>query len=162
MDSLTQGIVEAIGFDYVLESISSKDVRGISKTEAVLLGIPAVVITAGDSGRLDEKMVEKMVTGMTNALIYLKMIDGSVNLRKDYRVGYEIVKIKARSGGLFYQKVPVGTVVQKGQLIGEIISMDGKAVEKVYSVEAGLLFESCSNPAVNSGETLGEIALLKS
>jgi uncharacterized protein len=161
MDSITQGISEAIGYDYVLESFSTKDVRGISKTEAVLAGITTVVITAGDSGRLDEKMVEKMVLGITNALKYLKMIEGPVTLRKNYRVGYEIVKIKAQSGGLFYQRVPVGTIVQKGQEIGEIVAVDGTTVEKVNAVDSGLLFESCCNPAVNSGETLGEIALLR-
>jgi predicted deacylase len=160
-DGITTGITEAIGYDYVLESSLAKDVRGISKTEAVLAGITTVVMSAGEAGRLEEKMVEKIVTGIMNALKYLKMIEGAVTLRKDYRVGYEIVKIKAKAGGLFYQRVPVGTVVHKGQELGEIISMGGETLEKVQAVDSGLLFESCSNPAVNSGETLGEIALLR-
>ncbi len=160
-DSITTGVAEAIGYDYMLESVLEKDVRGISKTEAVLAGITTVIISAGEAGRLEEKMVEKIVAGIMNALKYLKMIEGSVTLRKDYRVGYEIVKIKAKAGGLFYQRVPVGTVVQKGQELGEIVSMAGETLEKVLAIDSGLLFESCSNPAVNSGETLGEIALLR-
>jgi uncharacterized protein len=160
-DAITTGVIEAIGYDYVLESSSDKDVRGISKTEAVLAGVTSVVISAGEAGRLEEKWVEKIVEGIMNALKYLKMIEGSVTPRKDYRVAHGIAKIKATNGGLFYQRVPVGSIVQKGQEIGEILSMDGKSLEKVKAVDSGLLFESCSNPAVNSGETLGEIALLR-
>lgn len=159
VDSETIGVTEAIGYDYVIETQSA---RGFSITEAALAGIPSLALSTGDSGRLDEKLVEKMVTGLMNALRYLKMIEGTVMLRKSYILGYNVVKIKSKTGGLFYQKVPVGSIVQKGQKIGEIISIDGQILENVHATEAGLLFESCCNPAVNTGETLGEIALLRS
>jgi hypothetical protein len=48
--------------------------------------------------------------------------------------------------------------LQKGQKIGEVISIDGKNAEEVLAVGSGLLIESFCNPAVNTGETLGEVA----
>ena len=159
IDSEVIGLAEAIGYDHVIET---QNARGYSITEATLAGVASLALSIGDSGRLDEKLVEKMVTGLMNAMKFLKMIEGAVGLRKNYLSGYNVTKIKSKTGGLFYQKVPVGTIVQKGQKIGEIISTDGQILENVHAVEAGLLFESCCNPAVNSGETLGEIALLRS
>jgi predicted deacylase len=159
VDPAVLGIAEAIGFDTIIEV---QNARGYSITEAGLAGITSFAVSAGDSGRLEEKFVEELVAGLMNSLRHLKMIEGAVELRKNYRLGYEVVKIKSRTGGLFYQRVPVGTIVQKGQKIGEIISMDGRILESVHAVESGLLFESFCNPAVNTGETLGEIALLRS
>lgn len=159
IDSEIVGLAEAIAYDNIIETQNS---RGFSITEAALAGVISLAMSTGDSGRLDERLVEKMVTGLLNALKYLKMIEGTVIPHKSYLLGHDVVKIKAKTGGLFYQKVPVGTVVQKGQKIGEILSMDGEILESVHAIEAGLLFESCCNPAVNTGETLGEIALLKS
>ena len=114
IDAVTIGLAEAVGYDYVIESTSWQNERGRSKTEAALVGVASVVIEAGDSGKLDEKLVEKTLTGVMNAMKYLKMIEGTVTLRKDYRVVYDMVKVKAKSGGLFYQKVPVGSIGTKG------------------------------------------------
>jgi uncharacterized protein len=160
IDKTSFEMAEAVGFDYVIESTSPQNEGGRSRTEAGLVGIPSVVIEVGDSGRLEEKLVEKMFGGVMNVLKYLKMIEGVAILRKNYRVVYDMLKIKAKTGGLFYQKVPVGTIVQKGQKLGEVLSMDGN-VESVHAIESGLLIESFCNPAVNRGETLGEIALLR-
>jgi predicted deacylase len=161
IDSATLGLAEAIGYDYVIESTSWQNERGRSKSEAVLSGIASVVIEAGDQGKLDEKLVEKMVSGVMRALKHLKMIEGSVALKKDYRVVYDMVKVKAKTGGLFHQSVLVGSIVKKGDKLGEIVSIDGSRVENVLAVESGLLIESFCNPAVNTGETLAEVALLR-
>jgi uncharacterized protein len=158
-DPTALGIAEAIGFDTVIEV---QHAPGFSIAEAARTGITSLAASAGDSGRLEEKYVEHLVLGLTNALKYLRMLEGKAPIRGNYRRGYDIVKIKSKTGGLFYQRVPVGTIVQKGQKIGEIVSMDGKIAESVHASEEGLLFESCCNPAVNAGETLGEIVLLRS
>ena len=161
IDAATLSLAEAIGYDYIIESTAWQNERGRSKTEGGLVGVASVVVETGDQGKLDEKLVEKTISGVMNGLKSLKMIEGSVTPKKDYRVVYDMLKVKSKIGGLYYQKVPVGSIVQKGQKLGYVVSIDGKNVEDVLAIEPGLLIESFCNPAVHTGETLAEIALLR-
>jgi len=161
VDEESRMLAEIIGYDYIVEAeVSSLD-RGRSKTEASLIGIPAVIVETGDQGKYDGKLVDKAFTGISNVLKYLKMVEGKVEPKKNYKIVHEMVKIKAKIGGLFVQSVSVGNVVKKGDKLGQVISIDGSLVEDVMATESGLLIESFCNPAVNTGETLAEIAIFE-
>jgi predicted deacylase len=161
IDEVSRTMAELIGYDYIIESSIGTESRGRSKTEAALIGIPTVVVETGDQGKYDSELVQKAFQGVQNIMKYLKMIQGSVSPKKDCRTVYDMVKVRAKIGGLFIQSVAVGSLVRKGDKLGEIISIHGDSEEEVTANESGVLIESFCNPAVNTGEILAEIALLR-
>ncbi len=161
VDSSSRQLAEAVGYEYIIESPSAASDKGTTKTEASLQGIPTVVIETGDQGIIREELVEKAVSGIMNAMRFLKMIEGVPIMKRKFKQIYKMVPVRANIGGLFVQKIPAGAMVSKGDKIGEVLSLDGSKVQDVIASETGLIIESFCNPAVYSGDALCEIALIK-
>lgn len=158
VDKVSRTLAEVFGFDYIVETLAESS-RGASKTEASLARIPSILVEVGGSGQLDIQLLNRSVEGILNILKHLNMIKGNVIPRSDCKVIHGFKRIFSKSGGLFLQTVPTGSQVTEGQKIGEVISTDGSSAA-VEASATGLLVESFSNPAINTGEVLAEIALL--
>ncbi len=158
VDEASQAVAEVLGFEYVVKSVAAKS-RGVSRTEASLAGVPAVLVEIGGKGQITDRLIERGIEGLLNVMKYLKMLEGNATRRQDYRTIYRFVRIWAKSGGLFRQKIPTGSMVEEGSKIGEIVSLDG-ASSDVFANASGVLIEAFNNPAVFTGEVLAEIAVV--
>ncbi len=158
VDEASKALAEVIGLDYVVESPAVKS-RGVSRTEASLAGVPAVLVEIGGRGQLNDLLVERGVKALLNVMRYLKMLEGEVIKRTDYSKIHQFVLIMSKTGGLFRQKIPTGSLVKEGEKIGEIVSLNGVASD-VFANASGVLIEAFNNPVVFSGEVLAEIAVI--
>jgi predicted deacylase len=157
IDEISKTLAEVFGFDYIVELAASQS-QGGSTTETSRVGIPSVLVEVGGRGELSSDLVERGVSGVLNVMKHLKMIDGYAHPRKDCQIIHKFVRIMSKTGGLFKQIIPTGSIVKEGEKIGEIISMDGISLD-VLANASGLLVEAFNNPAVFSGEVLAEVAV---
>jgi predicted deacylase len=152
VDSMSFELAKLFGAPYIVQRTPSH--QGTLEYQAALKGIPGVVGEAGSLGILDEADVQVHVTGVTNIMRHLKMIDGETTHFNNLKVLRDGWKVRANHGGLFHPKVKPGDIVKKEQLLAEIMDLKGDIVEAVTSPKDGLILYTTLRHATNTGDPL--------
>ena len=128
----TMKLAESVGVELLWHYERPGSLAG----EAMRKGIPSVVLDyIGEDSRVTEEDVKFAVKCLNNIAIHLKMIDGKLDLPKHltYLLGRNVSdnQMYSRCGGFFSRNVEPGQRVNKGDLLGTIYDVFGKAIEKV-------------------------------
>jgi hypothetical protein len=84
---------------------------------------------------------------------YMGMLDGEPKLRK-LKVNPEQVRLQAKHGGIWRQKVDAGQRVEEGEVLGEVVDLFGETLQVVNSPFDGVANNSRTSHVVNTGDTL--------
>lgn len=110
-------LVKRFGDMVVLHSEGS---QGMLRREAVLAGIPAVTLEAGESLRIQEDVVTVGVEQISAFLINLGMMKKPFFWHASQPVFLSSRWIRANSGGIFISKIKAGDKIEAGELLGYI------------------------------------------
>jgi uncharacterized protein len=107
--------------------------RGTLSGVAEEKGIPTLVVEIGGGSFLDKPFIERGLQGAYNVLKYLKMWDGSPEIKVEQTVVKEMGVVHPHIGGVLYPEVgldQLGQIVPGGTVLGRIVSpFDWKELE---------------------------------
>lgn len=124
-------------------------------------GTPAAVIDMGIGMRYTSEFADQLTDGIFCLLAKMGMWTGETITPREPVYSdqdSDMTALVSKMAGFFVRKVECGQRVQKGDLLGEIISpLEGKVLAQIKSPRAGLLFTLREYPIVEIGSTLGRL-----
>ena len=124
-------------------------------------GTPAAVIDMGIGMRYTSEFAEQLTDGIFCLLAKMGMWTGATITPRQpvySDQASDMTTLVSKMAGFFVRKVECGQRVQKGDLLGQIISpLEGKVLAQIKAPCAGLLFTLREYPIVEIGSTLGRL-----
>ena len=126
--------------------------------------IPALVVETGTCLRINQANCEQILAGMVNllektgALALNKKSETKIKPPIIVRPG-QVAHINSRASGLFISSARLGSVVSKGEPLGQIVGpARGEVMEDVVATCAGMLFTLREHPLVYEGALMARVA----
>jgi len=138
VDEGSEMLAKAYGTEFIFER-KGRDVRPS-------IGKPRIIAEAGREGKLEEEFTNVHLTGLTNIMRKLRMIDGEPKLARKQVLVHGRYELFAHNAGLFYSKVKPGDTVSKGESISLIKNLEGQTVEDVRAANDGVVQLVMTNP----------------
>jgi predicted deacylase len=165
VDDISRKLAESTQLDWIIEGLCDLSIRGRIHVEACFNGIPSINIEVGNSGILEERYVQTLNFALDNVLFWLGMISEQHKTVaiKHQQIKYitDLRQVRSTKGGLLKTLHNVGDVISKGEPLGEILGLDGKVREWIYSDIDGVLVEQRTNPVVYSGDLVFEVGIFE-
>jgi predicted deacylase len=152
IDLKSEGMARALGLEYITVS-SGETGKGYSYREGPEHGKPTAVCELGQGDRLLLQEVSTVFDGLVNVMKYLKMLDGPARTTENQKI-LLTRKVGVKHGGLFHSAAKPGTILSKGDIIGEVKNLDGEVIETVHAPTKGIILLMIHNPLVEPGEKL--------
>jgi uncharacterized protein len=160
-DNKIDAISEEMSLHFLLDYCSVRDIRknatGIVD-KALLMGKPGFLVEAGGEGIIQQEVVDLNLRGIKNVLRYLNILKGEVQVPKKPKIIRSVRYWKCNRGGIFTSKKKVGELMQKGDVIGEIIDIFGKQVEIIKAPFDGMVYGIFNLPPVSTGDAIFMLA----
>lgn len=125
------------------------------------IGTPTLVVEMGVGMRITKAYGNQLVDGIFCLMKSLGIWTGDVITPKKPMIStdwQDISYLNASTGGLFVQTAKHGQMLDKGDIVGEIIDpLEGKVLDTVTAPVDGLLFTIREYPIVDEGSLLGRI-----
>jgi predicted deacylase len=120
-------------------------------------GIVCIAPEFGGTDRMPHlraERTERLITGATNVMIHLGMLDGELVLPERWTVVEGESHISAGHGGLLLYEpgFELGKGVSRGQKIARIVDLYGEEVEAVEAPYDGLAIMMRTLPVINAGD----------
>jgi predicted deacylase len=129
------------------------DIRGSTGEALNKYGIPCLTPESGTPYPVREEEITFHHDGIMNVMRYMGMLKGEPEMR-DLKVNPEQIRMFAKRGGIWRQKVAVGQRVKEGEVLGEIVNLFGETLQVVKSPFDGVANNSRTSHVVNTGDTL--------
>ncbi|MGG1573529.1 succinylglutamate desuccinylase/aspartoacylase family protein [Fictibacillus sp. NRS-1165] len=123
-------LAKRMGADVIWRSHAESVVNGTGTSAAVNNGVPSVTIECG-GGNVTEEHEELFKMGITNAMRALGMLEGEPPLQDAYTVINGADFFFTGEGGLFVPHCKVGGIVNKGDLLGQVMNLYGEVTEEL-------------------------------
>jgi uncharacterized protein len=130
--------------------------------------IAAVTLSVGSPKTLNRPQCESLFKGIVNFMVAEKILNDKrklktvENTKPQFYEANDEVAVPATTAGMFLKKMKVGTVVQKGQLIGEIRDIySGKRLEEITATADGFLVTLRQYPIVYEKEPIATVLTTK-
>jgi uncharacterized protein len=140
--------------------IAGKGPDGSLRREAAKAGIPSIIYEAGAPHRFQEEEIARGATGIESVMAYLGMTDRPEREIPESRV-YERsrwVRVPRGKGGFFFPEARLGTIVKKGEALGNIVDpLTDEPHTVVASVDGEIIGMAFSRPVL-SGYALYHVA----
>ncbi|MEZ5063526.1 MAG: succinylglutamate desuccinylase/aspartoacylase family protein [bacterium] len=149
-------LADAFGAELVVDSDGPD---GSLRREAARAGVPAIILEAGEPGKIEPTVTEVGVRGVMNVLRTLGMVDGApVPPRFQVRVR-KSTWVRAQVGGILRFHVSPGEPVDEGQPIATNVSLFAREQNVLVSPAAGLVLGMTTLPTVKPGEPVCHVAI---
>lgn len=135
---------------------------GSLRSEAMKVGIPAIIYEAGPPLIFVEREIEEGVRGVRNVLIHLGMIESREKRARSKRIARSTwLRVPRGEAGIFLPLVHVGDRVKAGQLLATVTDPVTDAVFRIAAGESGIVIGMALPQTVLSGYGIfhvGELA----
>jgi uncharacterized protein len=129
-----QELARSFGEVVVLNSLgNSRSLR----TAAVMQGIPAVTLEAGEPLRLQKSVVREGVGAIMTLLKKRDMIEHSAFWREPAPAIYASTWVRAQSSGILFSQVKLGAKVEKGDILGTVTNPVSGEKTRILASHAG-------------------------
>jgi predicted deacylase len=149
----------AFGSGYIMQTEEGMYVNnGILCVEATRAGVPAFTFEIGEGGRLDLDLIPLGVQCIGNALRFLGMLPGAPEPPRQTVTMTRFIGIRASRGGLLHTVAALGAPVRQGEMLAQIYSVYGDALETILAPLDGTFVRMTTFASVAAGErviTLG-------
>lgn len=158
-DEETSRLAKAFSVPVVLNS-NLRD--GSLREAAAERGIPMLLYEAGEALRFDEVAIKAGVRGIINVMRALEMLPPSRRRtpRKVIRpfIAHSSSWVRAPGSGVFRAVAPLGSHVEKDQVIGVVADPFGDRQIPVLAAQEGIVIGRANLPLVNEGDALFHVA----
>ncbi len=141
---------EAFGLKYLLHP---SGLPGTSISSATALGIPGILVEAGQLGILDEENTQILLQGCRNVAQCMNILPGTVTPVEQTEY-MNFPWVRSEHTGCWYPQVKIGDVIEKGQTVGVVKDYFGAVLGEYKAVEAGLVLLVCAAMSVNANDPL--------
>lgn len=150
LNARNRELTAAFGLKYLLHPSS---LPGTTISTATALGIPGILVEAGQLGILDEENTGILLRGCVNVARCMGILPGAVVLTEltEYM---HWPWVRASHSGCWYPQVKIGDTVQAGQLVGVVKDYFGEPVAEYAAPEGGLVLLVCAAMSVNPNDPL--------
>jgi len=148
VDSKSEMFSRVFGLETISETVASERVGKLA------LDIPQIFVEVGCCGKLEERFVTLAMTGISNLMKKMGMMEGEPVLPQKQIVWHSKALIYTKSRGIFQSKVQVGDEVKERQIIGEIKNLQGHVEEKILAPYEGVVYLKMYNPVKHPGDLL--------
>ncbi|SFM29595.1 succinylglutamate desuccinylase/aspartoacylase family protein [Methanolobus profundi] len=152
----TEAIARAFGVPVIINS----NVRDGSLREAACKhNIPVILYEAGEALRFNEVAIRAGVRGILGVMSYLGMRPKSKKIKEHKTlISGSTQWIRAPESGILRLIVPLGSLVQKGDILAYINDPLGDIETKVISSASGIVIGKTNLPLTHEGEAVFHIA----
>lgn len=140
----------AFGLKYLLHP---SGLPGTSISSATALGIPGILVEAGQLGILDEENTQILLQGCRNVAQCMNILPGKVTPVEQIEY-MNFPWVRSEHTGCWYPSVKIGDVIEKGQTVGVVKDYFGAILGEYKAVEAGLVLLVCAAMSVNVNDPL--------
>lgn len=128
-------------------------------TEA--LGIPAITLEVGNPNTFQRGMIRSGITGLHNAMVHLKMIEGVVDMPADNAVYCKSSYwLYTKSGGLLTVFPQVAEMVKKGDRIATQQDIFGDKILDYFAPEDGIVIGKSVSPVNQTGGRILHLGII--
>lgn len=125
-------------------------------------GVPAVTLELGMPERFDAEMVRRGVAGLQNLMREQKMLAGDVmEPPATMVVGNALARVMAPRGGWATLLTPLGSRVEKGQLVATMADAFGRVTDTLLAPESGVVAAAMTDPRRERGGMIVRILHMK-
>lgn len=126
---------------------------------------PVLLYEAGEALRFDEAAIRAGVQGALRVMRHLKMLPAlkkNAESIPDTRVSRDSTWMRASQSGILRSRVPLGSMVKAGDVLGLIADPFGESEEEIRSSIEGVIIGQTNLPLVHEGDALFHVASVKS
>ena len=141
--------------------ILNAELRDGSLREAVAAhDIPVLLYEAGEALRFDEVAIRAGVTGVINVMRHLGMLAREKQQQPPAEplIARSSRWIRTPQSGILRTIAPLGSQVERGDIIGWVADPFGKREEEILATDPGIIIGKTNLPLVHEGEALFHIA----
>jgi predicted deacylase len=122
--------------------------------------IPMLLYETGEALRFDEVGIRVGVKGILNVMRTLEMLPASRRKKTPPEpvIARSSTWVRAPESGILHARLPLGTRVDKGDVLGTISDPFGQRENMVKAVTDGIVIGRTNIPLVNEGDALFHIA----
>ncbi len=155
-DPTCRRLATAFGAELV---INGRGPKGSLRRAACAAGCPTIMLEAGEVWKVEPCIVEYGVRGVTNVLVELGMVHGTLERPSQQLVIQRSTWVRAQLGGFLEYHVTLGSVVSAGQAIATNRSLLGAERNTLESPVDGVVMSITTIPAVAPGDPVCQIAV---
>jgi predicted deacylase len=150
-------LAEAFGAEYIVDGGGP---TGTLRRAACSAGCPTIILEGGEVWKVEPVIVESIVRGVKNVLIYLGMLDGQPVRPPRQTVIQKTKWIRADRGGFLQFHVRPGELVREGQPLATNTSLLGQEQSVLVAPFRSLVLGMTTLPAVSPGEPVCHLGKL--
>ena len=125
---------------------------GTVENEMVRAGVPAITLELGKPEVFDPVLVDRAVAGINNLMREMGMLAGPVVPRSDKTfIGNKLEVVRAPRAGFAHLLAPLGSDVEKGQVIATISDAFGRETDRIAAPVAGRISTIFTDPRRERG-----------
>jgi len=156
-DPPTAALARAFGAELV---VHSKGPRGSLRRAAAGVGVPVIVVEAGEVWKIEPRVVAVGVRGALNALMALGMVRGEPEQPAFQVAVNKKVWVRADQGGILGFHAKPGDLVREGETLATIYGIFGREQTSLTSPVNGIVLGMTTMPAIAPGGPAYHIARL--
>ena len=136
---------------------------GTLRGAAESLGIPAITLEVGNPSTYQKGMISSGTSGLLNALIYLRMVDGNIDEADTDPIICDSSKwIFTDRGGLLSVHPSLTEIVKAGDVIATQRDIFGDVIKEYVVEEDGIVIGKSVNPVNQSGGRILHLGKIRS
>ncbi|MFI5449779.1 MAG: succinylglutamate desuccinylase/aspartoacylase family protein [Candidatus Bathyarchaeia archaeon] len=150
VDRASEKLAKCFHTKYVWSSRAEDNYLGAGLLYSSSRGIPAICSEAGSMGKVDEASVAFHLTGISNVMKTLNMIDGKPENIPVPTIIHRMHTVRTNRGGFWSPLLKVGSIVSEGELLGVVQNIFGEVLEEIRSPVGGVIWYYVAQPPVIS------------
>ena len=122
---------------------------------AAQCGIPALLLERGGQGMWSEREIEAYKENVLELMAHLKMTEMKKNVPEEQEEISQSYYLEAPERGFWYPAVKeAGQIIKKGELLGQLKSMDGTPLASYYAEAKSVILYYTVSLGVQAGDPL--------
>ena len=122
---------------------------------AAQCGIPALLLERGGQGMWSEREIEAYKENVLELMAHLKMTEMKKNVPEEQEEISQSYYLEAPERGFWYPAVKeAGQIIKKGELLGQLKSMDGTPLASYYAEAKGVILYYTVSLGIQTGDPL--------
>ena len=137
--------------------INNEGNRTTLRYNAIKSGTPTITVEMGEAHHFQFDYIKEGLAGVLNVMVELNMIDGTV-LQPPFRtIVRETEWLRAKRGGILLMKTKPETLAFEGDLLAQVTSPFGTAVDRVTAPFTGIIVGVTTEPLAEPGAPICHI-----